>query len=164
MWPRQLRRSAIRPDENFFDLGGASLLARAVGLEIAAATGRELPITTIYDAPTIDALAALLEDERTPQYCPLVLLKPGADMAPLFIVHGLGGNVVEILPLANRIETPRPIYGIQARGVDGIELPLQRVEDMAEAYLDAIRTVQPNGPYFLAGYSFGGLVAFEMAH
>jgi acetoacetyl-CoA synthetase len=164
IWERLLQRSPIGADENFFDLGGDSLLAITLFLEIAKATGRDLPITTIYEAPTIAELAATLERDATPQFSPLVLVKAGDDdLPPLFIAHGLGGNVMEIFPLAKRVQSPRPIYAIQAKGVDGGGVPHERVEDMAQLYLDAIRKVQPHGPYFLVGYSFGGLVALEMA-
>ena len=164
IWERQLQRSPIGVDENFFDLGGDSLLAIAVFLEIAKATGRDLPITTIYEAPTITELAAMLEQDATPQFSPLVLVKAGDDgLPPLFIAHGLGGNVMEIFPVAKRVQSHQPIFAIQAKGVDGVGVPHERVEDMARYYLDAIRAVQPRGPYFFAGYSFGGLIALEMA-
>lgn len=164
IWERQLQRSPIGADENFFDLGGDSLLAITLFLEIAKATGRDLPITTIYEAPTIAELAATLEAESASQFAPLVLMKAGEDgLPPFFIAHGLGGNVMEIFPVAKRVQTDQPIYAIQAKGVDGVGVPHERVEDMAQFYLDAVREVQPHGPYFLAGYSFGGLVALEMA-
>jgi acetoacetyl-CoA synthetase len=164
IWERLLRRSPIGADENFFDLGGDSLLAITLFLEIAQATGRDLPITTIYEAPTIAELAASLERDAAPQFSPLVLVKAGDDdLPPVFIAHGLGGNVMEIFPLAKRVQSRQAIYAIQAKGVDGVGVPHERVEDMAQLYLDAIREIQPRGPYFLAGYSFGGLVALEMA-
>jgi acetoacetyl-CoA synthetase len=164
IWERLLRRSPIGADENFFDLGGDSLLAITLFLEIAQATGRELPITTIYEAPTIAELTASLERHATPQFSPLVQVKAGDDdLPPVFIAHGLGGNVMEIFPLAKRVQSPQAIYAIQAKGVDGIGVPHERVEDMAQFYLDEIRKIQPRGPYYLAGYSFGGLVALEMA-
>ena len=99
-------------------------------------------------------------DERVPK---LVLLRPGVGDRPLFIVHQLFGDVLQMLPLALALDTGRPIYGLQARGLDPREQPQTRVEDMAETYVETIRAVQPTGPYAIAGYSFGGLVAFEMA-
>jgi acetoacetyl-CoA synthetase len=164
IWERLLRQSPIGADENFFDLGGDSLLAITLFLEIAQATGADLPITTIYEAPTIAELALSLERHATPQFSPLVLVKAGDDdLPPVFIAHGLGGNVMEIFPLAKRVQSPQAIYAIQAKGVDGIGVPHERVEDMAQFYIGAIRELQPRGPYFLGGYSFGGLVALEMA-
>jgi acetoacetyl-CoA synthetase len=89
-------------------------------------------------------------------------IKGGTEKPPIFIAHGLCGTV-QVSELANHIQTDHPIYGIQAKGVDGIEEPLDRVEDMARSYLDVIEELYPQGPYILIGYSFGGLVAFEMA-
>ncbi len=89
--------------------------------------------------------------------------KPGEGTAPLFIVHGIGGTIIELDALGKQILADNPIYAIQAKGLDGAERPLESVPEMAACYLDAIREVQPAGPYYLAGYSFGGLVALEMA-
>jgi thioesterase domain-containing protein len=94
---------------------------------------------------------------------PLVLLKPGNCDPPIFMAHGLGGNVMEVFPLATRLDVGHSIYGMQARGIDGLEEPHERIEDMAEYHLDAIRQLQPHGPYFLTGYSFGGLEMLEVA-
>lgn len=92
---------------------------------------------------------------------PLVLLKDG-DGPPIVIAHGLAGTV-QVSKLAACIRTPHPIYGIQAKGVDGTEEPLERVEDMASYYVGALQERFPDGPYIVIGYSFGGLVALEMA-
>jgi acetoacetyl-CoA synthetase len=164
IWERLLLYPGIRPDDDFFDLGGDSLLAVALFAEIEKATGRQLPITTIYDAPTVAGLAAILDrpDDRPP-VSPLVLLKSGPEEPPLFLLHGVGGSVIELARLGRSLPCPRPVYAVQARGLDGMEPPLDRVEDMARHYLAAIRERQPKGPYLFAGYSFGGLVALEMA-
>jgi thioesterase domain-containing protein/acyl carrier protein len=163
IWTRILQVTPIFPGSNFFDLGGDSLLAVGLFLEIERETGRKFPVTTIYDAPTIAEQAALLESDSTPKFSPLVLLKPGDGRTPLFVVHGIGGTVMELSALGKQIQSDSPVYALQARGLDGTEPPLDTVEGMAAFYLDAIREEQPAGPYLLAGYSFGGLVAFEMA-
>jgi acetoacetyl-CoA synthetase len=93
---------------------------------------------------------------------PFVLIKPGTANTPLILAHGLDG-LASFSCLAKQIRTAHPIYGIQAKGVDGLEAPFERVEDMAAFYLDSLRELQPKGPYLLVGYSFGGLVALEMA-
>ena len=95
-------------------------------------------------------------------FSPFVLLKPGVGQ-PLFIAHGLGGNAVEVTKLGQRIDSPHSVYAIQAKGVDGTEEPLDKVEDMVAYYLAHLRSLQPHGPYYLAGYSFGGILAMEMA-
>ena len=163
IWSRNLQTTPILPDSNFFDLGGDSLLAVGLLLEIEQRFGQKFPITTIYDAPTVADQADLLESGPTAKFVPLVLLKRGEGAAPLFIVHGVGGTVIELDALGKQIRTDNPVYAIQARGLDGVEPPLESVAEMAVFYLDAIRRVQPVGPYYLAGYSFGGLVALEMA-
>src|SRR5438128_1674894 len=159
LWQRVLQTDEVTPDSNFFDLGGDSLLALNLFLEIERATGRQLPITAIYDAPTVAEQALLLQDEQAPEFSPLVLLKSGNGSPPLFIFHGIGGTVVEFAQLGKLIEIDGAVYAVQAQGVDGSLPPLESVEEMAALYVDAIRAVQPNGPYRLCGYSFGGVIA-----
>jgi thioesterase domain-containing protein len=163
IWQRVLQRSPIGVDDDFFDLGGNAALAAKLLAEIAQASGRELPPTTICQAPTIRGLAAVLEKPLAPTLSPLALLKPGTEKPPIFITHGIGGSVIDFVPLARRIQVKQPVYGMQARGTDGSEKPFERVEDMAQYYLDAIRQLQRDGPYFLIGYSLGGQVVLEMA-
>jgi thioesterase domain-containing protein/acyl carrier protein len=162
IWSRLLQTADIAPDDNFFDLGGDSLLAVNMFLEIERTTGRHFEITTIYDAPTIAELAEMMASEHTTAYSPFVKLKDG-DGAPFFIVHGVGGTVIELNALGELIATNNAIYAIQAKGIDGTHAPLERVEDMADFYAGEIRKVQPQGPYFIGGYSFGGVVALEVA-
>jgi acetoacetyl-CoA synthetase len=162
IWSRLLQTSPIAPDDNFFDLGGDSLLAVNMFLEIERVTGRHFEITTIYDAPTIAELAVLMETEHTTAFSPFVKLKDG-DGAPFFIVHGVGGTVIELVALGKQIATGNPVYAIQAKGIDGSDAPLERVEHMAEFYAEEIRKMQPQGPYLIGGYSFGGVVALEVA-
>jgi aspartate racemase len=93
----------------------------------------------------------------------LIQLKAGTESQPLFLAHGMGGSVDEFRDLVKFIQTERSICGLQARGNDGVEKPFDRIEDSAQYFLDAIKKAQPAGPYFLLGYSLGGLVALEMA-
>ncbi len=163
IWQRVLQLQTVGVNDNFFDLGGDSSLALQLFNEVAEVCDRELPPVTIYQAPTIATLAALLEQSTTPRFPTLVLLKPGAEKPPVFVAHGLGGSVMDFFQPVRHIETDHPIYGMQARGIDGLDEPLARIEDMAEFYLHAIKELQPRGPYALAGYSLGGLVVLEMA-
>jgi acetoacetyl-CoA synthetase len=163
IWTRVLQLSSVDVEDNFFDLGGDSSLALQLFNEIAHVCGRELPPVTIYVAPTIAALAAVLEQPADLRLPPLVLLKDGSAEPPLFIAHGLGGSVIDFFQVVKHIRTPHPIQGMQAKGIDGTEDPFDRIEHMAQFHLDAIRQVQPHGPYLLAGYSLGGLVMFEIA-
>lgn len=162
IWRRVLQLPSVGVDDNFFDVGGDSSLALELFNEVALACGRELPPVMIYHAPTIAALAALLEESSAPTVPPLVQLRAGSQ-PPVFIAHGLGGSVIDFYQVVKHIHTPHAIHGLQAKGIDGVEKPLDRIEDMAQYSLDAIREVQPHGPYYLIGFSLGGLVMLEMA-
>jgi acetoacetyl-CoA synthetase len=163
IWQRVLQLSSIGVDDNFFEIGGDSTLALALFNEIAEACGRELPPVMIYHAPTIAGLASVLEQSEAPRVPPLVQLKAGSAAPPLFITHGLGGSVMDFFQVVKHIQTPRAIYGMQQKGIDGAEEPSDRIEDMARHSLEAVKELQPHGPYLLVGYSLGGLVTLEMA-
>ncbi len=152
----------VGPDEHFFEVGGSSMLALALALEIERATGRELSIAEIYNAPSIRAMNAFLALGAAPEATPVITLRKGVAGPALFLVHGLGGTAVELHQLARQIEGDLAIHGIQAIGLDG-QTPNDSVEAMASCYVDMILALQPRGPYLLAGYSLGGLVAFDMA-
>jgi thioesterase domain-containing protein/acyl carrier protein len=164
IWAGVLGREPAGIRENFFDAGGDSLMAVGLFVEIEQAFGRSLPLATLLDAPTIEALAAVLRgpDGAAP-WSPLVAIQPSGTRPPFFCVHGVGGNVLNYRALSRRLGDDQPFYGLQARGLDGTEPPLTRIGDMAALYLQAVRAVQPAGPYLLGGASFGGNVAVEMA-
>ena len=162
IWQSLLRRSSIGVNDNFFSLGGNFQTADLLFAEIAQKEGRELPSATIFHAPTLAALASVLEQSVLPPFSPFVQLKAGGQKPPILIAHGLSG-LASFSGLAKRIQTECPIYGIQAKGVDGLEEPFDRIEDMAQFYVKALHERQFQAPYILIGYSFGGLVALEMA-
>jgi thioesterase domain-containing protein len=163
IWQSVLQVPCVSAQDDFFDLGGDSLLALQLFTQIAQSCNRDLPPVTIYQARTIAALAALLEQTVTPRFPTLVSLKPGAAQPPVFVAHGLGGTVMDFFQPVRQLESDHPVFGMQARGIDGLDEPLESIEDMADFYLHAIRELQPHGPYVLIGYSLGGLVALEMA-
>ena len=163
IWKRLLQIELIGPNDDFFELGGDSALAVQLFAEIADLCGRQLPAVMIYHVPTIASQLALLELRSTPELSPLVMLKSGVPDASLFIASGLGGGPAEFFQLAKYMQTPYGIFGLQPRGIEGFDAPCERIEDMADFYLQAILRLQPQGQYFLAGYSLGGLVALEMA-
>jgi len=163
IWQRVLQRSPVRANDNFFELGGRASSASRLFEEIATIFGRDFHPVTICMAPTIETLAALLEDPTPPRIPPLLLLKAGTENPPIFIAHGLGSDVLGLSELVGKIESQHPIYGMQDRGIDGIDEPLASIEERAQFYLDAVQKLQPHGPYFLIGYSLGGLVTLEMA-
>jgi thioesterase domain-containing protein/acyl carrier protein len=164
IWRRVLQLPSVGVDDDFFDLGGDSALALQLFNEIGQSFNRELPPVTIYQARTISALVVLLEQPATPRFPAAFLLREGAKSPPIFLAHGLGGSVMDFFQPIRHIESNHPIYGLQARGSDGLDEPLDNIEDMADFWLGAIRQAQPHGPYVLVGYSLGGLIALEMAH
>jgi enterobactin synthetase component F len=151
-------------DDDFFELGGDSLSMVRLILEIERATGQSLPLTHVYGVATVAGIARLLDGQNSASsHSPLVLLRPGDETPPLFMIHHVSGTTGPLMPIAKSFPGRRPIYGIQAKGLDGTDAPYDRVEEMAECYLRAITEVQPHGPYLLAGVCFGGLVALEIA-
>ena len=107
--------------------------------------------------------ASALKERRIAGSTPLITLKEGDGLPPIFFIHGVGGNLVEILPTARRVTYPGAVIGVRARGVVRGETPHLSIESMAADYLREIKKRQPNGPYYLCGYSSGGLAAFEIA-
>ena len=150
-------------DDDFFDSGGDSLKAITFVLELERALELEIPLTLLNEAPTFDRLCRALRERRAPASTPLITLKEGSSLPPVFFIHGVGGNVVEILPTARRMAYPGAVIGIRARGARPGEKPHASIEAMAADYITEIKKRQPNGPYHLCGYSSGGLAAFEIA-
>jgi amino acid adenylation domain-containing protein len=163
VWQEVLQMPVGGPEDDFFDVGGDSLKAIKFILDLERALGLELSLTLITEAPKFARLCEVLKEHRTTRYVPLVALKPGDGSPPVFIIHGLGGNVAGLLPMTRRMTYPGAVIGIQARGLAGKDPPYATVEAMAAEYLREVKARQPVGPYNLCGYSFGGLVAFEMA-
>ena len=164
IWEAVLGVRPIGVRHNFFELGGHSLVAVRLMNRIEQAFGKNLPIATLLQAPTIEQLAAILREEGwEPSLSCLVPIQTGGSRAPFFCVHGANGAVVRFYDLARYLGSDQPFYGIQAPGLDARNSCQKRVEDMASQYVKEIRSVQPEGPYILGGYSMGGAVAFEMA-
>ena len=162
MFEEILEQTGIRPDDDFFELGGDSLAAAALVLALEK-IGVHLPMSALFDAPTVAELAVVASSAGKHAEPPIVVLKAGITAQPVFIAPGVGGSVVGMVPFARKVETSRQIYGLQPRDRNGNELPLTSIEDAARFYLPLIRSVQPHGPYILAGYSMGGLTALELA-
>ena len=165
IWGQVLGVRSIGVRDNFFDLGGYSLLAVRLFAQIEKRFDKKLPLATLFRAPTIEQLAKLLrQDGWSPSWSSLVAIQPYGSKPPFFCVHAHGGNVLNFNDLARRLGLDQPFYGLQAQGLDGGESKHTSIEEMAADYIEEIRAVQPQGPYFLGGYCFGGKVAFEMAH
>jgi thioesterase domain-containing protein/acyl carrier protein len=163
IWREVLNVPAVSVEDNFFALGGHSLLAVRLMSMIEALTGRRLPIAAIFQGPTVASLARLLTaDDALLPSC-IVPIQPLGGRPPLFIVHGASGQVMRYQALAQLLGPDRPVYGIQAAGLDGEEAPITRADDMVALYVRQLREIQPRGPYRLAGWSVGGLVVLEIA-
>ena len=161
VWEKILQHERIGVRDSFFELGGHSLLAAQIAIEIEKVIGEKLPLTTLFWAPTVEALARhLTSNEST--VSSIVELKQAGRGTPLFIVHGWGGDVHFYGELA-RLLPDQPVYGIQAIGLDGKVARHTSVEEMASYYLRELRAFQPSGPYYLLGYSLGCTIAFELA-
>ena len=161
IWARSLRIPRAGLDDNFFALGGDSLQAVGLFLSIERELGRCLPRSILFEAGTVAQMAQCIED-FSPSPC-LVPIQPKGDQPPLFCVHDGNGEVLNYRELARLLGETQPFYGIQCRGLDKEGVPFTRIEDMAAHYVQEIRRVQPGGPYYLGGYSFGGRVAYVMA-
>ena len=164
VWEEVLGKNLIGRNENFFDLGGHSLLAVKLFAEIEKVFGKSLPLSTLFQAPTIEELTIVLsEGQQLSSWRSLVPIQTRGWKPPLFFVHLVGGNVLSFSELSKLLGQEQPFYGLQSVGLDGKEKPLERIEDMAAHYIQEILTIQPKGPFFLAGGCMGGLIAFEMA-
>jgi len=164
LWQQVLEVQAIGVHDNFFDLGGNSLKAAQLFFQLETVFGKQLPLATLFQAPTIAELADILTRANwMPPWQSLVAIQPSGSATPIFMVPGVGGNVLVFAKLAKLMGSEQPIYGLQARGLDGNEAPFTSVPEMASHYVQAIRQVQPEGPYLLAGVCTGGLIVYEMA-
>jgi len=164
IWQDILSVNAVGTRDSFFDLGGHSLLALRMLTQLEERLSVTLPLATLFQAPTIERLAALIR-EGTPRASRrlLVRIQPAGSRPPVFAVPGVGGNVLCYHDLARFLGPDQPFYGLQSQGLDGSEEPVTRIEDIAANFLREIREVQPDGPYSLVGTCMGGVVAYEIA-
>jgi len=164
IWEDVLGKKPIGIHDNFFELGGHSLLAARLMHRTGQALGKTVPLAMLFQAPTIEQLAAALRQNGwSRHWSSLVPIQPKGSRPAFFCVHGVGGNVLNFRELAALMAPDHPFYGFQAQGLDGHSPCFTRIEDMATHYITEIKAVQPEGPYFVGGYSLGGIVAYEMA-
>lgn len=164
LWEEILGKSPIGMSDDFFEIGGHSLLAVHLFTRIEETLGANLPLATLFTASTIKELAELLRrDGWSPSWASLVPIQPAGSKPPLFCIHGAEGNVLLYKDLARHLGDDQPFYGLQAKGLDGGEAFLTSLDEMAVEYIRELKTVQSHGPYFVGGYCLGGTLAYEVA-
>ena len=164
IWEEILDRRPIGVRDDFFKLGGHSILAARLMARIQQLLGINLPLATLFKRATIEYLASLLRREQPASvFSSLVKIQSGNSTLPFFCVHPSGGNVLCYAALAHHLGPQQTFYGLQSWGLSGVNFPHTTIEDMATHYLNEMKTVQPHGPYFLGGWSMGGVIAFEIA-
>jgi thioesterase domain-containing protein/acyl carrier protein len=164
IWEEVLGLSPIGIKNDFFQLGGHSLLAAKLISETEAAFDKKMDLAMLSEAATIEGMAEHLRtDGRSSAKTALVAIQPKGTRPILFCVHGVGGHVIPFLKLSEHLGADQPVYGLQVKTIEERETRDYTVEVMAREYLEEIRSKQPAGPYYLAGFSFGGFVAYEMA-
>ncbi|WP_373528907.1 amino acid adenylation domain-containing protein [Nostoc sp.] len=191
IWAQVLGLERVGVYHNFFELGGHSLLATQVISRIQREFRVDLPLRSLFESPTLAGLAETIEtvcntkqslqappiiaiarnrnssvlrqQSVSPYRSPLVAIQPVGTKQPLFCIHAVGGNVFCYMDLAHYLGLDQPLYGLKAPGLEGEQEPYTQVQEMVFHYIQAIRSIQPEGPYLLAGWSMGGILAFEMA-
>jgi len=163
MWSEILNINPVGVKSNFFELGGHSLLAVNLMAKIQQRFGKQLPLSILFTNPTIEDLGSLIRGETKVSSSSLVPLQTQGNKQSFFCVHPAGGHVFYYQGLSNYLGNNQPFYGLQAQGFVEGEKVFTKVEDMAEFYIKTIQEFQPKGPYQIGGWSFGGVVAFEMA-
>ena len=167
IWASVLGLDQVGVTDDFFDLGGNSLLAVRMFGRLTQRFGVKMALATLFEAPTIAGLAHLLgpsvSTSPEDRYSCLVPIRSGGRRRALFCVHGKDGNVLNFKQLVDELDPDQPFYALQAFGLDGVSEPDHSIEAMAVRYMAEIVRVQPHGPYLLAGYSGGGIIVVEMA-
>jgi amino acid adenylation domain-containing protein len=186
MWIEVLGVSELKNNDNFFNIGGNSLLAVQLFSRIASVFKINLPLAALIEAEDFDAFVKNLEVKLTPPtahtffnenkslagdsitvipqiFKSMVAIKSTGHKNPFFCFHGVGGNILNYVTLVPATKNERPLLALQSVGMDGVTPPLRSIEEMAKSYIREIKLVQPEGPYLLAGGSMGGMIAFEAA-
>jgi amino acid adenylation domain-containing protein len=164
IWSKYLGIEKLGIYDNFFELGGHSLIAVQIMTSIGKITGKLIPIATLFKYPTVQKLALLLQlGQEDTTWKSLVPIKPTGNKMPVYIVHGVGLNVLVFNNIAQNVDIEQPVYGLQSRGLNGIDEVPDSIPGIAALYVGEILEQNPTGPYAIAGYSLGGYIAIEMA-
>ncbi|ACU58931.1 non-ribosomal peptide synthetase [Chitinophaga pinensis] len=164
IWEDYLYVEKVGIKDDFFELGGTSIVAMQIMARIEKETGKRLPLASLFTANTVEKLATEMElDDQSISWDLLVPVKPTGTKPPIFIVNGLDMNVLLFNNIARNMEPDQPVYGFQPRGLNGVDEPFETLEDMAAEYIAALLERDFPDGYALAGYSYGGVVAYEMS-
>jgi amino acid adenylation domain-containing protein len=164
IWSNLLQVEQVGIRDDFFELGGTSIVAMQIMARLERETGKHLPLAGLFTANTVEKLSKQLElDDQSISWDLLVPVKPTGNKPPIFIVNGLDMNVLFFNNIARNMDPDQPVYGFQPRGLNGVDEPFETLEDMAAEYIAALLKKDFGDTYALAGYSYGGIVAFEMA-
>ena len=164
IWEDVLKVRPIGVRDNYFDLGGYSLLAVKLFSEIKKAFGLDLPLATLYTAPTVELCANVIaQNGETALWSSLVPIRREGSKPPFYFVSGVGGGVLVFRDLAVYLGADQPVYALQPKALVENEYHPTTIEEMAAHYVEQIRAAQPEGPYYIGGYSLGGFIAYEMA-
>ena len=164
IWEELLGVKPIGITDNFFEMGGDSLLAVRLFTRIEQEYERTLPLATLLRVPTIQELGLVIrQGGMSDPWSSLVEIQPQGAKSPLFCMHGIGGDVLIYWELAHRLGQNQPTYGLQMQGLYEGQQPHESVAECAAFYIKELKEIQPQGPYYLCGYSSGGIMAYEMA-
>lgn len=161
IWQDCLKIDKIDATSDFFEIGGHSVVGVQVMARLEKETGNRLPLVALLKHPTVKKLAAYMDSEFF-VWDSLVPLKPEGTKTPLYVVHGANHNVLMFNALAHHLDKDQPVYGLQSRGLSGVDEPHDSIDQMAADYIAEIVAKNPDGPYALGGFSYGGIVAYEM--
>jgi len=163
IWESELGLTDLSTEDNFFELGGHSMIAVKVMKRIGKQTNTNLPIASLFEYPTIASLSKLVDNTSHFKHKSLIAIKKTGSKPPIYLIHGGSLNILLYKRLEPFLSADQPLYGIQALGLDGDLSHLSTIESIAKRYLEEVLEQNPQGPYILIGYSYGGIVVFEMA-
>ena len=164
LWEDVLGIHPVGITDNFFEIGGHSFLALRLTGQIQKRFGQELPLASLFQSGTIQQQAAVLRRRiKTPSRSPLIVIQPDGTGRPFFCVHEVTGSALGYVTLSRFLGADQPFYAFQTHDINGGHKHYADLGEMAADYIEAMLAVQPEGPYRLGGWSYGGLVAFEMA-
>ena len=164
IWEKLLGVTRVGITDSFFDIGGHSLLAAHLFMDIEKEFKKSLPLATLFESPTIQHLARMIHSNDSISWSSLVPIQPKGTKTPLFLIHGAEGNILLYRELAEELSSyDQPVYALQSQGLNVESEFIPSIESMAEHYIDEMLQQFPNGPYIIGGYCLGGTIALEMA-